>query len=124
MAPGIEVAVRVDIAHRLGERDIFAYRDFKQFHPGFAGKKRKNSNKTAHQEWLNKYEVLVNRSKEDFMETVRNRSIYEMMRKGGMVTANFNTSKALDDRLRAILASGVREEGKQSGIRPGGVLSQ
>ena len=50
----IEVAVRVDIAHMLGERDIFAYRDFKQLHPGFEGKKRKNSNKTAHEEWLNK----------------------------------------------------------------------
>ena len=36
----IEVAVWVDIAHGLGERDIFAYRDFKQFHPGFAGKKK------------------------------------------------------------------------------------
>lgn len=60
----------------------------------------------------------------EVMETVRNRSIYEMMRKGGMVTADFTTSKALDDRLRAILASGVREEGKQTGIRPGGVLSQ
>ena len=60
----------------------------------------------------------------EIIETVRNRSIYEMMRKGGMVSADFTTSKALDDRLRAILASGVREEGKQSGIRPGGVLSQ
>ena len=60
----------------------------------------------------------------EVIETVRNRSIYEMMRKGGMVSTDFTTSKALDDRLRAILASGVREEGKQSGIRPGGVLSQ
>ena len=67
----IEVAVRVDIAHRLGERDIFAYRDFKQLHPGFEGKKRKNSNKTAHEEWLNKYEGLVNRSKEDFIKHYR-----------------------------------------------------
>ena len=67
----IEVAVRVDIAHGLGERDIFAYRDIKQFHPGFAGKKRKNSSLTAHEEWLNKYEGLVKRSKEDVIKHYR-----------------------------------------------------
>jgi abortive infection bacteriophage resistance protein len=66
----IEVALRVDIAYLLGERDTFAHHDARQFHRGYALKQRR-SGKTAHQEWLEKYDGLVTRSKEDFVKHYR-----------------------------------------------------
>ncbi len=58
----IEVALRVDIAYLLGERDTFAYQHIENFHPTFA---KRNS---QHQKWLQKYESLLKRSKEDFVK--------------------------------------------------------
>lgn len=67
----IEVALRVDIAYMLGERNTFAHHDVSQFHPKFANTPRRRSGKTGHQEWLEKYGSLVARSKEDFVKHYR-----------------------------------------------------
>lgn len=61
----IEVALRVDIAHLLGERNTFAHLDINELHPGFANKQR--GNRTTYQEWRERYDLLVSRSKEDFV---------------------------------------------------------
>ncbi|WP_257252732.1 MULTISPECIES: Abi family protein [unclassified Endozoicomonas] len=61
----IEVALRVDIAYLLGERDTYAYKNIDQFHPTFAGKNKRHAN------WLKKYENLLKRSKEDFVKHYR-----------------------------------------------------
>lgn len=61
----IEVALRVDIAYLLGERDTFAYKHIDQFHPTFAARHGK------HAAWLQKYENLLERSKEDFVKHYR-----------------------------------------------------
>jgi abortive infection bacteriophage resistance protein len=66
----IEVALRVDIAYLLGERNTYAHHDIQQFHPGFAGKQSK-SGKSRFDEWHEKYAGLVNRSKEDFVKHYR-----------------------------------------------------
>ncbi|WP_263081273.1 Abi family protein [Endozoicomonas sp. Mp262] len=58
----IEVALRVDIAYLLGERDTFAYKNIENFHPTFA--KRRDQ----HKRWLEKYDRLLKRSKEDFVK--------------------------------------------------------
>ncbi len=66
----IEVAIRVDMAYLLGERDKFAHHDVAHFHPGFANKPAKGG-KTAFGLWHEKYGGLVNRSKEDFVKHYR-----------------------------------------------------
>jgi len=63
----IEVAIRVDIAHLLGERDTFAYCDQSQFHPTFSNRMNHKTGKSAFENWQDRYAGLVNRSKEDFV---------------------------------------------------------
>jgi abortive infection bacteriophage resistance protein len=63
----IEVALRVDIAYLLGERNTFAHLDAGELHSGFAGKPRRDG-KTAHQVWCERHEQLVARSKEEFVK--------------------------------------------------------
>ena len=67
----IEMAVRVDIAHLLGEKSPLAHKEASCLHGNFTKKKIKrgfNAGKTEHQVWLQKYESQLNRShKEDFV---------------------------------------------------------
>jgi len=63
----IEVALRVDIAYLLGERNTFAHFDANEMHPGFSGKLLKDG-RTLHQLWCERHEQLVSRSKEDFVK--------------------------------------------------------
>jgi len=67
----IEVAVRVDIAYQLGKRDTFAHHSIGEFHNGVANSINKHSKKTRFEGWQEKYGVLVNRSKEDFVQHYR-----------------------------------------------------
>jgi abortive infection bacteriophage resistance protein len=65
----IEVAIRVDIAYLLGERDTFAHQNQNEFHPKFSN--RKISGKPRFKVWQDKSAGLVNRSKEDFVSHYR-----------------------------------------------------
>ena len=67
----IEVAIRVDIAYLLGERNTFAYKDQSEFHPKFSNKKIKGI--PVFEAWHEKYTGLVSRSKEDFVKHYRNK---------------------------------------------------
>lgn len=48
----IEVALRVDLSHRLGQKDAFAYLKPDLFHESFANKLDPTSGLTRHHEWL------------------------------------------------------------------------
>lgn len=63
----IEVALRVDIAYLLGERNTFAHLRAGELHPSFASKKRADG-RTAHQVWCERHSHLVARSKEEFVK--------------------------------------------------------
>lgn len=63
----IEVSLRVEIAYLLGKRDAFAHIDINQFHPSFVRKSVKSGRQTVWDAWLEKYQGLVSRSKEDFV---------------------------------------------------------
>lgn len=64
----IELALRVDIAHLLGEQDICAHEEPSLFHGNFT-KKTNDKGKTQHQLWLEKYQSLVHRARrEPFVE--------------------------------------------------------
>lgn len=67
----IEIALRVDIAYLLGQRNTFAHLDAKELHPSFAGKVNKHTGKTTFDAWKDKYNGLLQRSKEDFVKHYR-----------------------------------------------------
>lgn len=64
----IEVAIRVDIAYLLGEKNPFAHINPDLLHGNFTKKIDTRTNQTEHQNWLDKYNQLVIRSKEDFIQ--------------------------------------------------------
>jgi len=66
----LEVALRVDIAYNLGQKDPFAHINASLLHGHFSVKLQK-SGKTRHQEWLEKLDDLTDRSKEDFVAHFR-----------------------------------------------------
>jgi abortive infection bacteriophage resistance protein len=64
----IETAVRVDIAHLLGERDPRAHENPDCLHGNFAKKviaKGPDQGKTEHQLWLDKYASMLQRSRKE-----------------------------------------------------------
>lgn len=69
----IEVAIRVDIAYLLGQRDQFAYAKPAFLHGNFAKKQNANTGRTLHQEWLEKYGQVLARSKEDFVKHIKDK---------------------------------------------------
>ena len=63
----IEIALRVDLSHRLGEKDLFGYLKPALFHDNFAVKVNPATGLTKHHEWLSKHAGLIVRSRETFM---------------------------------------------------------
>jgi abortive infection bacteriophage resistance protein len=63
----IEVAIRVDIAHLLGERDPFAYKD-QSFLDGKFTKPKKRKTTSDYDQWLSKHTHLIQRSRESFIK--------------------------------------------------------
>jgi abortive infection bacteriophage resistance protein len=63
----IEVALRVDLSHRLGEKDLFGYLKPALFHDNFAVKINPATGLTLHHDWLSKHAGLIVRSRETFM---------------------------------------------------------
>src|SRR5690606_13618172 len=64
----IEMAVRVDVAYLLGQRDPLAYKNPSCLHGNFAKRiiaKGPDAGKTQHQIWLNKYESLLRRARKE-----------------------------------------------------------
>jgi len=67
----IEVAIRVQVAHLLGERDTFAYLSPEQFDTRFVTP-RNEGERSRHEVWLEKFESSITRSKEEFVKHYRN----------------------------------------------------
>jgi len=63
----IEIAIRVDLAYTLGLKDPFAHRKPELLHGHFTKKVNAYSGLTKHQEWLEKLDRIIKRSKEDFI---------------------------------------------------------
>jgi len=58
----IEMTIRVDVAHLLGKKDMYAHENAEVFYQDFASCARK-SGKTAHEEWLDSYKKNLTRSR-------------------------------------------------------------
>lgn len=67
----IEVSLRVQIAYRLGQADTFAHLHEDHFHPKWRDRPEPRSGQTAFAAWQQKYQGLVQRSKEDFVKHYR-----------------------------------------------------
>ncbi|WP_205738388.1 Abi family protein [Billgrantia endophytica] len=67
----IEIALRVDIAHLLGERDAFAHLHRDTFHPSFARRKFGRDPRDNFEKWQERCEGMERRSKEDFVNHYR-----------------------------------------------------
>lgn len=67
----IEVSLRVEVAYRLGELDTFAHLHEQNFHPKFRERRDSRSGLTFFAAWQQKYQGLVQRSKEDFVKHYR-----------------------------------------------------
>lgn len=63
----IEIALRVDIAHLLGEYNSVAYLNKSHFHEGFSVHLDASKGVTKHHDWLSKHAQLINRSREAFI---------------------------------------------------------
>lgn len=62
----IEMAVRVDVAHLLGQRDPCAHENPDCLHGKFAKRpSQKEADKTAHKVWLEKYRQLLQRAQRE-----------------------------------------------------------
>lgn len=63
----IEIALRVDISHTLGEIDPVAYLRPELFHESFSRDLNNGKGLTRHHEWLGRHARLINESKEEFV---------------------------------------------------------
>lgn len=97
----IEISLRVDIAHRLGERDRFAYLRPELFHPSFSVALDHQTGLTSHHSWLAKQATLISRSKEDFIR--HNREKY------GLPLAIWVACEVWDFGCMSKLFDGMRE---------------
>lgn len=67
----IEIAIRVDISHTLGQLDPFAYRDPQYLFPNFC--LRNAQGVSQHDDWLQKHTDLIRRSREEFVQHHKDR---------------------------------------------------
>jgi abortive infection bacteriophage resistance protein len=65
----IEIAVRVEIAHRLGKNDKFGHINASLLDQRFVVPRNRHA--PSHASWLQRYNELVRRSKEDFIKHYR-----------------------------------------------------
>lgn len=70
---GVEIALRVEMAHELGRLDPFCYLRPGLLHPTFSQVLQPDSGVTRHHDWLTRHAALLNRSREDFIRHGRER---------------------------------------------------
>jgi len=101
----IEVAIRTDIAHLLGERDTFAYQNPALFQTRFV-EARDEFTKSQHQQWLSKFESSLARSKEEFVKHYR--------QKHGLPLPIWVAVETWDFGMFSILYTGMQYKDQQS----------
>ncbi len=116
----IEIALRVDVSHTLGELDPFAYLRPELFHESFSRDLNNGKGVTRHHEWLSKHARLITDSKEEFVR--HNKSKY------GLPLAIWVACEVWDFGTLSRLYAGMRETEQDAisaryGIRNGRVFA-
>lgn len=97
----VEIALRVDVSHTLGQLNAFAYLRSDLFHHKFSQELSRDSGLTRHHEWLAKHAQLILRSKEEFV--AHNRTKY------GLPLAMWVACEVWDFGTLSTLFGGMRE---------------
>lgn len=95
----IEIALRVDLSYRLGQKGAFAYQDPAHFHSNFTAVAQPHTGLSKHTEWLNKHSDLIRRSREKFIAHYR--------RKYGLPMAIWVACEVWDFGCMSVLFSGL-----------------
>jgi len=116
----VEIALRVDVSHTLGQLDPFAYLRSDLFHQTFSQTLNRDSGLTRHHEWLAKHAQLILRSKEEFV--AHNRTKY------GLPLAMWVACEVWDFGTLSTLFGGMREAEQDAvaakyGVRNGRVFA-
>jgi abortive infection bacteriophage resistance protein len=111
----IEIALRVDISHTLGNLDTFAYANPTLLHEKFAKDYDPQKGVTPHHAWLGKNGQLVARSKEEFVR--HNKEKY------GLPLAIWVVCEVWDFGAMSTLFNGMRETEQDSISKKYGVSS-
>jgi len=98
----IEIALRVDISHTLGEKDRFAYLKPEYFFKKFTQELNSKTGLTKHQSWLSRHDQLINRSKEVF--------IHHNKEKYGLPVAIWVACEVWDFGTMSTLFAGMKQE--------------
>lgn len=109
----IEVALRVDISHTLGEVDSFAYLKPELLHETFSVALDERTGLTKHHQWLGKHAQLINRSKEEFVSHHRDKYGYPL--------AIWVACELWDFGTMAMLYGGLREREQDAIARRYGI---
>lgn len=110
----IEIALRSDIAHLLGEKDRFAYLKPSLFHTKFQTELMPNG-QTRYEAWLDNHAKLVARSKEEFI--VHNKTRY------GLPIPIWVCSEVWDFGTMSRLYDGMKEADQDNISRRYGIAS-
>ncbi|WP_295994892.1 Abi family protein [Rugamonas sp.] len=102
----IEIAMRVDISHRLGNYDRFAYLHADLFHSTFTEKIDVKTGTSQHHQWIGNHARLVSRSKEEFV--IHNKSKY------GLPLAIWIACEVWDFGTMSKLFGGMQEKDQDS----------
>jgi len=116
----VEIALRVDVSHTLGQLDAFAYLRPNLFHHSFSQELNRVTGVTRHHEWLTKHAQLIQRSKEEFV--IHNRAKY------GLPLAMWVACEVWDFGTLSTLFGGMREAEQDAiavkyGVRNGRVFA-
>ncbi|MFC7461694.1 Abi family protein [Hydrogenophaga defluvii] len=116
----VEIALRVDVSHMLGQLDAFAYLRPTLFHHTFSQELNRDTGVTRHHEWLTKHAQLIQRSKEEFV--THNRAKY------GLPLAMWVACEVWDFGTLSTLFGGMREAEQDAiaakyGVRNGRVFA-
>lgn len=116
----VEIALRVDVSHTLGQLDPFAYLRADLLHHKFSQELNRDSGLTRHHEWLAKHAQLILRSKEEFV--AHNRTKY------GLPLAMWVACEVWDFGTLSTLFGGLREAEQDAiaakyGVRSGRVFA-
>ncbi len=98
----IEIALRVELSHRLGRADPFAYLRPELFHSSFSHKLEPATGVTRHHDWLSKHANLIGRSREEFIR--HNKTKY------GLPLAIWVACEVWDFGALSTLYAGLKEE--------------
>src|SRR5690606_26752855 len=116
----IEVSVRGDISHVLGKKDTFAYLKPQYFHKDFGYKINQQTGVSRQHAWITKHALLINRSKENFIRSYKEKNGLPLAIWAACEVWNFGTLSTL---YAGMIESDQDQISQKYGINSGRVFA-